>query len=247
MKRRSNNSRRTMRRATTSGQTNIGGTFARIYSGRSGLGAERKTGTTPRPAAIGEIEIICRELFSGWRFRNSAFPRANSNHSAGASESVSGLAHCTSGLNGGEDAANGPFKGIRGSSPPATRRCHFSEDGNRQLEAMHPARKVSLKIPLMDDAAARSHPLNVAGRDGTAVAHAIAVLNSSRQDIRDEGATEPSQIILGNVVAERPVRNGLEVGWLPNPEKRGEVARQRLRASLDLMSRLTGRMDILVS
>jgi hypothetical protein len=29
----------------------------------------------------------------------------------------------------------------------------------------------------MDDAAARRHPLNVAGRDGTAVAHAIAVID----------------------------------------------------------------------
>src|ERR1700730_12617302 len=50
---------------------------------------------------------------------------------------------------------------------------------------MHPARKVSFRHLLMDDAAARRHPLNVAGRDGTAVAHAIAVLNSSRQDIAE--------------------------------------------------------------
>src|ERR1700693_2715955 len=60
----------------------------------------------------------------------------------------------------------------------------------------------------MDDAAAGRHPLHIAGGDGTAVSHAVAVLDRSGQHIRDglnaavRMPGKARQIILGNVVAE---------------------------------------------
>ncbi len=60
----------------------------------------------------------------------------------------------------------------------------------------------------MDDAAARRHPLDVAGGDGAAVSHAVAMLHGSRENVGDgfDAAVrmprEAGQIILGNVVAE---------------------------------------------
>ena len=91
-----------------------------------------------------------------------------------------------------------------------TRRRHF--EGRRkvrpQLEAMHPARRVTLRHFLMDDAAPRRHPLDVASRDSAVVTHAIAMLHGSGEHVRDGldppvgVPREPRQIVLGNVIAE---------------------------------------------
>src|SRR6516162_1934646 len=54
-----------------------------------------------------------------------------------------------------------------------------------KLESMHPSRPVALGHLLMDDPAACSHPLHVARGDHTAIAHAVAVLDRSRQYIGD--------------------------------------------------------------
>src|SRR5215472_18135446 len=54
-----------------------------------------------------------------------------------------------------------------------------------KLESMHPSRSVALGHLLMDDPAASGHPLHVAGGDYTAIAHAVAVLDRSRQHIGD--------------------------------------------------------------
>src|SRR3984893_3348683 len=112
---------------------------------------------------------------------------------------------------------------------------------------MHPARKVSFRHLLMDDAAARRHPLNVAGRDGTAVAHAIAVLNSSRQDIRDgfdpamRVPREPSQIILGNVVAEIvQEKEWIEVGCIAESESAAKMHASAFERRLGLDESLNG-------
>ena len=77
-----------------------------------------------------------------------------------------------------------------------------------QLEAVHAARRVALGHLLVDDAAARRHPLDVAGRDGAVVAHAVAVLDGSGQDIGD--GFDPAmwmprksrQVILRHIVAK---------------------------------------------
>src|ERR1700732_2293423 len=112
---------------------------------------------------------------------------------------------------------------------------------------MHPARKVSFGHLLMDDAAARRHPLNVAGRDGTAVAHAITVLNSSRQDIRDgfdpamRVPREPSQIILGNVVAEIvQEKEWIEVGCIAESESAAKMHASAFERRLGLNESLNG-------
>ena len=73
---------------------------------------------------------------------------------------------------------------------------------------MHAARLIALGHFLVDDASARRHPLNVAGGDGSAVAHAVAVLDSSREDIGDGLDTavgmpgKAGQVIVRNIVAE---------------------------------------------
>src|ERR1700719_2461669 len=112
---------------------------------------------------------------------------------------------------------------------------------------MQPARKVSFRHFLMDDAAARRHPLNVAGRDGTAVAHAIAVLNSYRQDIRDgfdpamRVPREPSQIILGNVVAEIvQEKEWIEVGCIAESESAAKMHASAFERRLGLDELLNG-------
>src|ERR1700730_10861314 len=112
---------------------------------------------------------------------------------------------------------------------------------------MHPARKVSLRHLLMDDAAARRHTLNVAGRDGTAVAHAIAVLNGSRQDIRDgfdpamRVPREPSQIIVGNVVAEIvQEKEWIEVGCIAESERAAKMHASAFERRLGLNDSLNG-------
>src|SRR5580658_3636681 len=48
---------------------------------------------------------------------------------------------------------------------------------------MHSPRWISLRHLLMDDAAARSHPLHITRTDGSAVAQAVSVLNRSRQHV----------------------------------------------------------------
>jgi hypothetical protein len=50
---------------------------------------------------------------------------------------------------------------------------------------MHPARRVTLRHLLMDDAAARGHPLDVSGGDGSMIPDAVGVLDASGEDVRD--------------------------------------------------------------
>jgi len=50
---------------------------------------------------------------------------------------------------------------------------------------MHLAQMVAFGHLLVDDAAAGGHPLDVAGRDGAMVPHAVAVLHGSREDVCD--------------------------------------------------------------
>jgi len=73
---------------------------------------------------------------------------------------------------------------------------------------MHAARLIALGHLLVDDAAARRHPLDVAGRDGAMVSHAVAVLDGAGQHVGDgfnaamRVPREACQVILRNVVAE---------------------------------------------
>ena len=67
---------------------------------------------------------------------------------------------------------------------------------------------VALGHLLVDDAAAGGHPLNVTGGNGAAIAHAVAVLHGSGQNVGDgfnaamRMPGKSGKIIFGNVVAE---------------------------------------------
>src|SRR4029077_135737 len=68
-----------------------------------------------------------------------------------------------------------------------TRRSHLERRRQirPELESMHAPRGIALGHLLMDDAAAGRHPLHVTGRDGAAVAHAVAMLHPSGQNVSD--------------------------------------------------------------
>jgi hypothetical protein len=73
---------------------------------------------------------------------------------------------------------------------------------------MHSAVIITLRHLLVDDAAPRRHPLDIAGADGAAVPEAVAVLDGSREDVSDglDPAVgmprEASQVILRTVIPE---------------------------------------------
>src|SRR6267143_6470177 len=77
-----------------------------------------------------------------------------------------------------------------------------------QLEAVHAAGRVALGHLLMDDAAAGGHPLDVAGGDGAAIAHAVAVLHGPGKHVGDrlDAAVrmprETRQVIFRNIVTK---------------------------------------------
>src|SRR5205814_6648479 len=73
---------------------------------------------------------------------------------------------------------------------------------------VHLAQRVTFGHLLMNDAPSRCHPLDVTGGDGAVVSHAIAVLDRSREHIRDrfDAAVrmprKAGQVIVWNIVAE---------------------------------------------
>src|SRR6185312_15383744 len=95
---------------------------------------------------------------------------------------------------------------------------------------MHPARRIAFRHLLMDDASPCRHPLDIARRNGAVVAHAIAVLHGSRQDVRDGLDStvgvprEPRQIVLGNVIAEVVEKEKwVELGCVAESERAAQV------------------------
>ena len=99
----------------------------------------------------------------------------------------------------------------------------------------------------MDDAAAGRHPLNVAGGDGAAVAHAVAVLHGSGQDVGDglDAAVrmpgKAGQVILGNVVAEIvEQQERIEVGRVAEAERPAQVHARAFQGGLGLDEPLDG-------
>ena len=67
------------------------------------------------------------------------------------------------------------------------RRRHLQRRGQvgPELEAVHAALRVALRHFLMHDAAARGHPLHVAGAERAAVAEAVAVLDGAGEHVGD--------------------------------------------------------------
>src|SRR3954451_25162403 len=77
-----------------------------------------------------------------------------------------------------------------------------------QLESVHPSGSVALGHFLVNDAASGSHPLHIAGRDGSVIPHAVAMFDGPGEHIRDRlNATvgmpgKSSDIVFGNIVAK---------------------------------------------
>ena len=99
-----------------------------------------------------------------------------------------------------------------------------------QLESVHPAGRIALRHFLMDDAAARGHPLDVAGGDGAAVAEAVAVLHRSGEHIRDglDAAMgmprEAREVVLRHIVAKVvEQQERVVVGRLAESERPAQV------------------------
>ena len=100
---------------------------------------------------------------------------------------------------------------------------------------------IALGHLLVDDAAARGHPLHVAGGDGAVVAHAVAVLDGSGEDIGD--GLDPAmrvprkarEIILGNVIAEIvEEQEGIEIGRIAEAERAAQVHARAFERGLGL-------------
>ncbi len=112
------------------------------------------------------------------------------------------------------------------------RRRHFERGGKvgPQLEPVHFARCVALGHLLVDNPAPRRHPLHVAGGDGAAIAHAVAVLHGSGEHIGDgldpavRVPREARQVVLGNVVAEVvEQQKRVEIGRIAEAERAAQV------------------------
>ena len=77
-----------------------------------------------------------------------------------------------------------------------------------QLKAVHPPGAIALRHLLVDDAAARRHPLDIAGAERAAIAEAVAVIDRARQHVGDglDAAVrmpgESSLELLRSIVAE---------------------------------------------
>ena len=106
---------------------------------------------------------------------------------------------------------------------------------------MHAAGRVALGHFLVDDAPARRHPLEVAGGDGAAVAHAVAVLDGSGEDVGDgfdaamRMPREAGQVIGRNVVAEViEQEEGVEVGRVAEAERAAQMHARAFEGGLGL-------------
>src|SRR2546422_5400986 len=77
-----------------------------------------------------------------------------------------------------------------------------------ELEPVHASLRVAARHLLMEDPAARGHPLHVTGPKGSLVSEAVAVVDRPREDVGDGfdpamGVPgEPREVVLGNLVAK---------------------------------------------
>jgi hypothetical protein len=89
------------------------------------------------------------------------------------------------------------------------------------LKAVHAPVQIALRHFLMQDAAARRHPLHVAGAEGAAIAEAVAVINGAGKHVGDRFNAamrmprESGEEVLGTLVAEIvEEKEGIEFGGL---------------------------------
>ena len=108
-----------------------------------------------------------------------------------------------------------------------------------ELKAVHAPGVVALGHFLVNDAAARGHPLDVAGGDGAVVAHAVAMLDGSGEDVGDrlDAAVrmprKTREIIFRNVIAEIvQQKKRVEVGSVAEAERAAQVHARAFAASV---------------
>ena len=99
----------------------------------------------------------------------------------------------------------------------------------------------------MDDAAPRGHPLDIAGGDGAAVAHAVAVLDGPGEDVGNgldpamRMPRESGQIILRDIIAkiiEQEER--VELGRVAEAERAAQMHARAFEGWLGLDQPLNG-------
>jgi hypothetical protein len=112
---------------------------------------------------------------------------------------------------------------------------------------MHSAVIITLRHLLVDDAAPRRHPLDIAGGDGATVPEAVAVLDTSREDVRDglDPAVgmpwEASQVILRTVIPEVvEEEKRVEFGRVAEAERAAQVNSRAFQGRLRLDEPLNG-------
>ena len=95
---------------------------------------------------------------------------------------------------------------------------------------MHPPVVVALRHLLVDDAAPRGHPLDIPGGNLPAVPHAVAVLDGSRENVRDRFDPavrmpwEARQVVFRPVIAEViEEQERVEVARVAEPERAAQV------------------------
>ena len=112
------------------------------------------------------------------------------------------------------------------------RRSHFkrARKVGPELKAVHASGVVAARHFLMNDAAARRHPLHVTRADGAAVAHAVAMLDRSGEDVRDRldaamrVPRKSGEVIFRNVVAKIiEQKERIEIGSVAEAKSAAQV------------------------
>src|ERR1700741_28918 len=117
---------------------------------------------------------------------------------------------------------------------------------------MHPSVQIAFGHLLVNDSAARCHPLYISCSDRTAIAHAVAVLHGSSENVGDRLNAamrvpgKAREIVFRNIVAEI-----VEEGRRGSTKEVSRTRRARprptpapSRVGLAMMSCFTGRMDM---
>jgi hypothetical protein len=92
---------------------------------------------------------------------------------------------------------------------------------------------------LVDNPASRCHPLHIAGSNCPSISHAVPVLDSSSQDVRDRFNSavrmpgEAGQVVVGNIIAEIvEQKKWIEVRCVSKPEGTTQMHARALHGRL---------------
>ena len=116
---------------------------------------------------------------------------------------------------------------------------------------MHAALHVAGRHLLMQDPAARGHPLDVARAELAAIAEAVAVIDTAREHVGDGldaamGMPGKARLIILRPVAAKIIHHQewIEIGRVAEAESAAEFTPAPSVVGTDWLMRLTGRMDM---